>query len=121
MATTEVWVTSILSIVLSIITAYIIIAYILPVVRALVKEIFDNSPAINGFIYLLVIVVYILLLKKIVEILSEIPAEEGAKSIGSYLSVLNPGISILDQLIPLIGWILLGTLIAFGLGRYLKK
>ncbi len=120
MATTEVWVTSIISIVFSVIAAYLVIAFILPVVRALIKEIFDNSPAINGFISLLVIVVYIMLFKKIVEILSEIPAE-GAKGIGYYLSVLNPGISILEQLIPLIGWVLLGTLIAFGLRRYLKK
>ena len=121
MTTTEIWVTTILSIIFSVITAYVVIAYILPIVRALVKEIFDNSPAINGFISLLIIVVYILLFKKIIEILSSIPAEEGAKSIGSYLAVLDPGIFILEQIIPLIGWVLLGTLIAFGLRRYMKK
>lgn len=118
---TETTITTILSIVFSIVAAYIVIAFILPMVRALVKEIFDNSPAINGFISLLVIVVYILLFKEIIEILSAIPAKEGAKGIGSYLSVLQPGITILDRLVPLIGWVLLGSLIAFGLRRYLKK
>ncbi len=117
---TETTVTTILSIVFSVAAAYIIIAFILPMVRSLVKEIFENSPAINGFISLLIVVVYIMLFKKIIEILSATPVE-GAKGIGSYLSVLQPGIAILDQLVPLIGWILLGSLIAFGLRRYLKK
>ena len=117
---TETTVTTILSIVFSVAAAYIIIAFILPMVRSLVKEIFENSPAINGFISLLIVVVYIMLFKKIIEILSATPVE-GAKGIGSYLSVLQPGIAILDQLVPLIWWILLGSLIAFGLRRYLKK
>ena len=121
MASTEIWVTSILSIAFSIVAAYIAIVFLLPMVRALVKEIFENSPAINGFVSLLIVVVYILLFKKIIEILSAIPADEGAKNIGSYLAVLQPGIEILDQLIPLIGWVLLGSLIGFGLRRYLKK
>ena len=118
---TETTVTAVLSIVFSIVASYIAIAFILPMVRMLVKEIFENSPAINGFVSLLIVVVYILLFKNIISILSAVPAKEGAKSIGSYLAVLQPGIGILDQLIPLIGWVLLGSLIAFGLRRYLKK
>ena len=110
------WITTILSIIFSIIAAYIAITFILPMIKALVKEIIDESSAVGGFMSILVIVVYILLFKKVIEILS---IEEN--KVLSYLAVLDPGIKILDRLLPYIGWILLGALIAFGLGHYSKK
>lgn len=124
MATTEVIVTTILSIVFSMIAAYIAIAYLLPMVRALVKEIIEEPNAVMGFMSILIIVVYILLFKKIVEILTSealTAGSGGGKSALSYLSVLSPGIAILDTLLTYVGWVLLGALIAFGLRHYFKK
>lgn len=106
------------------IAAYIAIAYLLPMVRALVKEIIEEPNAVMGFMSILVIVVYILLFKKIVEILTAealTAGSGGGKSALSYLSVLSPGISILDTLLTYVGWVLLGALIAFGLRHYFKK
>jgi len=48
-------------------------------------------------------------------------AEDGSKTLVSYLAVLQPGMDVLDQLLPFIGWVLLGGLIAFGLRHYFKK
>ena len=110
------WITTILSIIFSIIAAYIAITFILPMIKSLVKEIIDEPSAVGGFMSILVIVVYILLFKKVIEILS---IEEN--KVLSYLAVLDPGIKILDSLLHYIGWVLLGALIAFGLGHYLKK
>lgn len=123
MANVELWITTILSIFFSIIAAYIAIAFILPMIRALVKEIIEDTTAIGGFMSVLVIVVYILLIEKIIEILVALPttAEEGTRTIISYINVLEPGIKILDDLLPFIGWVLLGSLIAFGLRHYFKK
>ena len=126
----DVLTTTVFSIVFSLIAAYIAIAFILPMVRALVKEIIEEPQAVGGFMSILVIVVYVLLFKKIIEVLAAIPieapvVEEGAEvastSILSYLGVLEPGIEILDSLLPYIGWVLLGSLIAFGLRHYFKK
>lgn len=112
----ELWITTSLSIVFSIIAAYIAIAFILPIVRALVKAIIEEPDAVRGFMSILVIIIYILLFKKIIEILSI----EGNKVL-SYLVVLDPGIKMLDNLLPYISWVLLGSLIAFGLRHYFKK
>ena len=123
MANAEIWITVILSVVFSLVAAYIAIVFILPMIRALVKEIIEDTPAINGFMSILIIVVYILLFKKILEILLTLPqtTEEGKKAVVSYLNVLQPGVNILDQLLPFIGWVLLGGLVAFGLRHYFKK
>ncbi len=124
MASTEIIVTSILSIVFSVVAAYIAIAFLLPMVRVLVKEVIDENNAVAGFMSVLVIVIYILLLKNVVKILTSEPltaSAGGEKSALSYLGILNPGIAILDQLLPYIGWVLLGALIAFGLRHYFKK
>ena len=124
MANTEVLVTSILSIVFSLVATYIAIVFLLPMVRALVKEVIEDNAATVGFMSILVIVVYILLFKNIIKILTSetlTAGAEGGKSALSYLSVLDPGIAILDQLLPYIGWVLLGALIAFGLRHYFKK
>jgi len=124
LATTEMIVTSVLSIVFSIIATYIAIAFILPMVRALVKEIIEDSAATTGFMSILVIVVYILLFKNIIKVLTSeslTAGAEGGKPALSYLNVLDPGIAILDQLLQYIGWVLLGALIAFGLRHYFKK
>jgi len=119
---TEAIITIVISIVFSIIAAYIAIAFILPMIKALIKEVIEDNGAVAGFMSILIIVVYILLFKQIVELLSAIPAkEEGAKGLGYYLSTLQPGITILDELLPFIGWVLLGGLIAFGLRHYFKK
>ena len=93
-------------------------------VRVLVKEVIEDNAATGGFMSILVIVVYILLFKNIIKILTSetlTAGAEGGKSALSYLSVLDPGIAILDQLLPYIGWVLLGALIAFGLRHYFKK
>ena len=124
MANTEVLVTSILSVVFSLVATYIAIVFILPMVRVLVKEVIEDNAATGGFMSILVIVVYILLFKNIIKILTSetlTAGAEGGKSALSYLSVLDPGIAILDQLLPYIGWVLLGALIAFGLRHYFKK
>lgn len=124
MATTEVLVTSILSVVFSLVATYIAIVFILPMVRALVKEVIEDNSATSGFMSLLVIVVYILLFKNVIKVLTSeslTAGAEGGKSTLSYLNVLDPGIAILDQLLPYIGWVLLGALIAFGLRHYFKK
>lgn len=121
MVATEILVTTILSIIFSVIAAYIAIAFILPMVRALVKEIIEESGAVAGFMSILVIVVYIILFKKVIEILTVLPSGEEGKPLLSYLGVLDPGIKILDQLLPYIGWVLLGALIAFGLRHYFRK
>jgi len=123
MASGEVIATTILSIVFLIIAAYLAIVFILPMIRALVKEIIEDTPAVNGFMSILVMIVYILLFKKILEVLIALPqtAEDGSKTLVSYLAVLQPGMDVLDQLLPFIGWVLLGGLIAFGLRHYFKK
>jgi len=124
LANTEVLVTSILSVVFSLVATYIAIVFILPMVRVLVKEVIEDNAATGGFMSILVIVVYILLFKNIIKILTSetlTAGAEGGKSALSYLSVLDPGIAILDQLLPYIGWVLLGALIAFGLRHYFKK
>src|SRR3989344_3703843 len=113
MASGEVIATTILSIVFLIIAAYLAIVFILPMIRALVKEIIEDTPAVNGFMSILVMIVYILLFKKILEVLIALPqtAEDGSKTLVSYLAVLQPGMDVLDQLLPFIGWVLLGGLI----------
>lgn len=124
MASTEIIVTSVLSIVFSLVATYIAIVFLLPMVRALVKEVIEDNSATGGFMSILVIVVYILLFKNVVKILTAetlVSGGEGGKSALSYLSVLDPGIAILDQLLLYIGWVLLGALIAFGLRHYFKK
>ncbi|MBI2507886.1 hypothetical protein HYV89_02935 [Candidatus Woesearchaeota archaeon] len=124
MASTEIWVTSVLSIIFSVVAAYIAIAFLLPMVRALVKEVIEENNAVAGFMSILVIVIYILLFKNVIRILTSESLNagaEGGKSALSYLIVLDPGIAILDQLLPYIGWVLLGALIAFGLRHYFKK
>ena len=124
MVSTEILVTSILSIVFSLIAAYISIVFLLPMVRVLVKEVIEDNAATGGFMSILVIVVYILFFKNIIKTLTSeslTAGAEGGKSALSYLNVLNPGIAILDQLLPYIGWVLLGSLIAFGLRHYFKK
>jgi|SRR3989338_555621 len=123
MVSGEIVATAVLSIVFLLIAAYIAIAFILPMVRSFVKEIIEDTPAVNGFMSILVIVVYILLFKKILEILVAMPqtAEDGSRTLAGYLGVLQPGALILDQLLPFIGWVLLGGLIAFGLKHYFKK
>ena len=123
MVSGEIVATAVLSIVFLLIAAYIAIAFILPMVRSFVKEIIEDTPAVNGFMSILVIVVYILVFKKILEILVAMPqtAEDGSRTLAGYLSVLQPGALILDQLLPFIGWVLLGGLIAFGLRHYFKK
>jgi uncharacterized protein involved in cysteine biosynthesis len=124
---TEIVVTTILKIIFSVILAYVAIAFILPMIRALVKEIIEEPSAVSGFMSLLVIVVYVFLFKEIIKILTSLPVDapaegvEASKPLLSYLSVLEPGIGILDQLLPYIGWVLLGSLIAFGLRHYFKK
>jgi hypothetical protein len=121
----EVVAMTILSVVFSLIAAYIAIAFILPMIRALVKEIIEDNAAVGGFMSVLVIVVYILLIKKVLEILTAeallVVGKEGKKSALSYLTALEPGVAILDQLLPHIGWVLLGSLVAFGLRHYFKK
>lgn len=124
MVSTEIIVTSVLSIVFSLVAAYIAIVFLLPMVRALVKEVIEENNAIAGFMSILVIVIYILLFKNVIQILTSeslAAGAEGGKSALSYLSVLNPGIAILDQLLSYVGWVLLGALIAFGLRHYFKK
>ncbi len=123
LATTEALVTSILSIVFSFVATYIVIVFILPMVRALVKEVIEEPAATAGFMSILVIVVYILLFKAVIKILTSesLTASAERRSALDYLIVLNPGIAILDQLLPYIGWVLLGSLIAFGLRHYFKK
>ncbi len=127
MVATEIVVTTILKIIFSVILAYVAIAFILPMIRALVKEIIEEPSAVSGFMSLLVIVVYVFLFKEIIKILTSLPVDapaegvEASKPLLSYLSVLEPGIGILDQLLPYIGWVLLGSLIAFGLRHYFKK
>ena len=122
MVSFEVGLTVFLSIVFSLIVAYIAIVYILPVVRSLIRNIMDNGP-VSGFMSLLIIVVYILLVKGILGILKQLPqtAEDGSKNFIGYLSVLEPGMSILDSLLPYIGWVLLGVLVGFGLGNLIGK
>ncbi|MAG45418.1 MAG: hypothetical protein CMH63_01445 [Nanoarchaeota archaeon] len=127
MVATEIVVTTILKIIFSVILAYVAIAFILPMIRALVKEIIEEPSAVSGFMSLLVIVVYVFLFKEIIKILTSLPVDapaegaEASKPLLSYLSVLEPGIGILDQLLPYVGWVLLGSLIAFGLRHYFKK
>ena len=122
MVSFEVGLTVFLSIVFSLIVAYIAIVYILPVVRSLIRNIMDNGP-VSGFMSLLIIVVYILLVKGILGILKQLPqtAEDGSKNFIGYLSVLEPGMSILDSLLPYLGWVLFGVLVGFGLGNLIGK
>ena len=124
MVSGETILTSVLSVVFSIIAAYIAIVFILPIVRALVKEIIGEENAVVGFMSILVMVIYILLFENVVKILTSeslAVSADGGKSALSYLSVLNSGIVILDKVLSYIGWVLLGILIAFGLKHYFKK
>lgn len=117
----EIVVTTVLSIIFSVLAAYIAIALILPMVRAFVKEVIGEPIAVAGFMSILVIFVYILFFKMVIGILSTMPSTGTEKSIWSYLSILDPGIKILDSFLPYVNWLLLGALIAFGFRKYVKK
>jgi len=108
-----VWI-AIISIIFVIIAAYLAITKILPVVRDLLSGIVDGR-VMGAFMSLLIIVVYILVLDKVVNLL--LAAENQYLN---YLSYITPGITVLTDLLPYLKYVLLGALIAWGLKLYKK-
>ena len=87
---------------------YVLVRYNeLPLGCGLIK---DNK-SLAGFMSLLIIVVYILVFSKIVNLLLELKENQYI----TYLNLLTPGLDILNAILPYIQYILLGALIAWGL------
>lgn len=108
-----VWI-AIISIIFVIIGAYLVITKILPIIRDLLSDIVDGR-AMGAFMSLLIIIVYILVLDKVVNLL--LVAENQYLN---YLSYITPGIDILMDILPYVMYILLGAVVAWGLKLYKK-
>ena len=102
---------SIIGIIIVIIIAFIIISKIFPNIRILLDGLIKDNKSLAGFMSLLIIVVYILVFSKIVNLLLELKENQYI----TYLNLLTPGLDILNAILPYIQYILLGALIAWGL------
>lgn len=93
MATAEVWVTNLLGAVSYGVGAYVAVKYVLPLLNGFLQDIVKYKRAVDSFVRLLEILVYITAATGIIAKLTEI----GDKAVG-YVSVASPALEVLNGL-----------------------
>jgi hypothetical protein len=93
MASAETWVLNLLGAASYAAGAYVGVKYVLPLVRGLLADVVKYGKAVNSFIGLLTILLYVVAAKGVVERLVAI----GDKPL-TFLTVVNPAIEVLENL-----------------------
>jgi len=106
----SVWATSILSIVFVVIGTLIVLNWVFPVLRRVLDGLSEDSPMVGrGILTLLIIYVYFIALKLIIEFLVAI----GNPKL-SYIGLISPGVNMVLDVYDILKWVIIGLVIALA-------
>ncbi len=117
MATTEVWIVSLLGAASYAAGAYLAVKYILPMVSSFLLDIVKYKKAVDSFVKLLEVLVYITAATGVVTVLTAI----GDKTVG-YVSIASPALEVINGLFfPTLKMLVIGAGILLGIERIKLK
>lgn len=113
MATTTVWITTIISAVLVLIAGHITITIILPKLKDFLKPAIKDDNALASLMIMLIILVAVLALKAEVTLLLTLQ-----NNTVNLINVLSPGLDLILGFSKYLGYLVLGFLVILGLKFY---
>jgi hypothetical protein len=109
----ESWSLNILGIIFAVIVALVIIIKILPRVSDLTNAAFGDERITGSLMSLLVILVYVLLFLGVITLIKNIN-----NKYLNYVSILDPGIELLVELLPYLRWVILALILGAALAKF---
>ncbi len=109
----ELWVTTIFKIVFLLAGGYLALWQIIPMLEDFLSGFIKNEKSLDGLMSILIIFISIFILSTF----SKILIETGSKAL-SFLSVINPSLEFLFNLINPLKWVLLAGIVVLGLKNF---
>jgi hypothetical protein len=111
-ATTEVWIITILGILSALVAGHLIITKILPKIKTAMDLAVKDNVAAEGLIMIFFIYIGLFVVRKVLELIIA-TNENWAK----YLGAIKPGIDVLTDLLPYLGVFMIAVMIAVAIRK----